>query len=65
MAWCTVWKGALQDLTYHVRYAHRVPEAVNQVKLEKIIPPLTVTREVYTESLTPRHSEISNNILSK
>ena len=61
--WCTVWKGALQDLTDHVRYAHRVPEAVNQVKLEKIIPPWTVTREVYTESLTPRHSGISNDIL--
>ena len=63
VAWCTVWKGALQDLTDHVRYAHRVPEAVNHVKLEKIIPPWTVTREVYTESLTPRHSGISNDIL--
>ena len=26
VAWCTIWKGALQDLTDHVRYAHRVPE---------------------------------------
>ena len=63
VAWCTVWKGALQDFTDHVRYAHRVPEAVIHVKLEKIIPPWTVTREVYTGSLTPRHSRISNDIL--
>ena len=41
----------------------RVPEAVVNIKIEKIIPPWTVTREVYTESLTPRHSGISNDIL--
>ena len=63
VAWCTVWKGALQDITDPVRYAHRVPEAVVNIKIEKIIPPWTVTREVYTESLTPRHSGISNEIL--
>ena len=62
-AWCTVWKGALQDLTDHVRYAQRVLEAVNHVKLEKIIPPWTVMRVVYAESLMPRHSGISNDIL--
>ena len=58
MAWCTIWKGALQDLTDHVRYAHRVPEEVQSVKLEKLIPPWIVTRKVYTESLTSRHSYI-------
>ena len=63
VAWCTVWKGALQDITDHVRYAHRIPEAVANIKIEKIIPPWTMTREVYTESLTPRHSGISNDIL--
>ena len=63
VAWCTVWKGALQDISDHVRYAHRVLEAVNHIKLEKIIPPWTVTLEVYTESQTPRHSGISNDIL--
>ena len=57
------WKGALQDLTDHVRYAHRVPEEVENVRLEKLIPPWTVTRKVYMESLTSRHSGISNNIL--
>ena len=63
VAWCTVWKGALQDLTNHVRYAHRVPEEVKNVRLEKLIPPWTVTRKVYTESITSRHSGISNDIL--
>ena len=62
-AWCTVWKGALQDLTDHVRYAHRVPEEVQNARLEKLIPPWTVTRRVYTESLISRHSGISNDIL--
>ena len=52
VAWCTIWKGALQDLTDHVRYAHRVPEEVQNVRLEKLIPPWTVTRKVYMESLT-------------
>ena len=56
VAWCTVWKGVLQDITDHVRYAHRVPEAVIDIKIEKIIPP-------WTESLNPRHSGISNDIL--
>ena len=63
VAWCTVWKGALQDLTDHVRYAHRVLEEVQNVRLEKLIPPWTVTRNVYTESLTSHHSGISNDIL--
>ena len=62
VAWCTVWKGALQDLTDHMRYAHRVPEEVQNVRLEKLIPPWTVTRKIYTESLTSRHSGIPNDI---
>ena len=33
VTWCTVWKGALQDLTDHVRYAYRVPEQVTNVRL--------------------------------
>ena len=33
------------------------------VKLEKLIPPWTVTQKVYTESLTSRHSGISKDIL--
>ena len=63
VAWCTVWKGVQQDLMDHVRGAHRVPEEVQSVKLEKLIPPWTVTRTVYTESLIFRYSGISNDIL--
>ena len=62
VAWCTVWNGALQDLTDHVRYAHRVPEEVQNVRLEKLIPPWTVTLKVYMESLMSRHCGISNDI---
>ena len=40
-----------------------MPEEVQNVRLEKLIPPWTVTRKVYTESLTSRHSGISNDIL--
>ena len=54
VSWCTVWKGAPQDLMDHVRGSH---------ELETLIPPWTVTRQVYTDSLTSRHSRISNDIL--
>ena len=56
VSWCTVWKGAPQDLMDHVRGAHKVPEEVQNIKLEMLIPPWTVTRKVYTESLTSDHS---------
>ena len=46
----------------HVRGAHKVPEEVQNIKLETLIPPWTVTRKVYMESLTSRHSGISNDI---
>ena len=63
VAWCTMWKGAQQDLLHHGRGAHRVPEDFQSAKLEKLIPLWIVTWKVYTESLTSRHSGISNNIL--
>ena len=49
VSWCTVWKGAPQDLMDRVRGAHRVPEEVQNIKLETLIPPWTVTRQVYTD----------------
>ena len=58
-----VWKGAPQDLMDHVRGSHRVPEEVQHIKLETLIPPWTVTRQVYMDSLTGSHSGISNDIL--
>ena len=63
VSWCTIWKGAPQDLMDHVRGSHRVPEEVQHIKLETLIPPWTVTRQVYMDSLTSRHSGISNDIL--
>ena len=55
--------GAPQNLMDHMRGAHRVPEEVQNIKLETLIPPWTVTLQVYTDSLTSRHSGISNDIL--
>ena len=63
VAWCTVWKGAPQDLMDHVRGSHKVSEEVQHIKLETLIPPWTVTRQVYMDSLTLCHSGISNDIL--
>ena len=39
VSWCTVWKGAPQDLMDHVRGSHKVPEEVQHIKLETLIPP--------------------------
>ena len=44
----------------HVREAHNVPGEIRKISLETLFPPWTVTRQVYTESLTSRHSGISN-----
>ena len=63
VSWCTVWKGTPQDLMDHVRNAHNVLERVQDIRMERLFPPWTVTRQVYTESLTLRHSGISNDVL--
>ena len=63
VSWCTVWKGTHQDLMDHIHGAHNVPGEIKKVSLETLFPPWTVTRQVYTESLTSRHSGISNDVL--
>ena len=63
VSWCTVWKGAPQDLMDHVCGAHKVPEEVQHIKLETLFPPWTVTRQVYIDSLTSHYSGNSNDIL--
>ena len=63
VSWCTVWKGAPQDLMDRVRGSHKVSEEVQHIKLESFISPWTATRQVYMDSLTSRHSGISNDIL--
>ena len=62
VSWCTVWKGTPQDLMDHLRGAHDVPGEIKS-SLEKYLPPWTVTRQVWTDSLTPRHSGISTDVL--
>ena len=61
--WCTIWRGAPQDLMDHIREAHNVPGEIRKVSLEMLFPPWTVTHQVYAESLTSRHSGISNDML--
>ena len=63
ISWCTVWRGVPQDLMDHIRDAHNVPGKIRKVSLEMLFPPWTVTRQVYAESLTSRHSGISNDVL--
>ena len=40
-----------------------MPREIKAVSLEKLFPPWTVTRQVYTESLTSRHSGILNDVM--
>ena len=47
----------------HVRGAHNVPGEIQNVSLETLFPPWTVTRQVYTDSLTSRHSGINDVLL--
>ena len=63
VSWCTVWRGAPQDLMDHIREAHNVTGEIRKVSLEMLLPPWTVTRMVYMESLTSRRSGISNDVL--
>ena len=52
-----------RDLMDHICGAHDVPGEIRKASLEKFFPPWTVTRQVYTESLTSRHSGISNDAI--
>ena len=61
--WCTIWKGTSQDLMTHIVLGHKVPEEAKRADVQKFFPPWTVTREQYAESLSPKHSGISNDVL--
>ena len=63
VSWCTVWKGTSQDCMDHVRGAHDVPWDVKSTSLEKFVPPWTVRRQVWTDSLVANDSGISTDIL--
>ena len=61
--WCTVWMGTPQDCMDHIRGAHDVPWEIKSASLEHFLPPWTVTRQVWTDSLKPQHSRISTDVL--
>ena len=63
VSWCTVWKGAPQDLMEHILDGHNVPKETKRASLQKLFPPWTVTREQYAESLLAQRSGISNDVL--
>ena len=63
VSWCTVWKGTLQDCMDHIRGAHDVPWEIKSASLEKYLPPWTVTRQVWSDSLAAQHSGISMDVL--
>ena len=61
VSWCTVWKGTPQDCI--IRGAHDVPWEIKSASLEKYLPPWTVTRKVWSDSLAAQHSGISTDVL--
>ena len=63
VSWCTVWKGTPQDCMDHVRGANDVPWVVKSASMEQFVPPLTVRRQVWSDSLKQSHSGISTDVL--
>ena len=63
MSWCRVWKGTPQDCMDHVRGVHDVPWAVKSASIEQFVPPWTVWRQIWSDSLKASHSGISMDIL--
>ena len=47
----------------HVRGAHDVPWVVKSAIIEQFVPPWTVRRQVWSESLMASHSGISTDVL--
>ena len=62
LSW-SVWKGTPQDCMDHVRGAHDVPWDVKSASLEQFLPPWTVRRQVWSDSLKQQHSGVSMDIL--
>ena len=52
-----------QDCMDHVRGAHDVPWDVKSASLEQFVPPWTVRRQVWSDSLAADHSAISTDVL--
>ena len=62
-SWCTIWKGTPQDCMDHIRGANDVPWEIKSASLEQYLPLWTVTRKVWSGSLTAQHSGVSTNVL--
>ena len=62
VSWCTVWKGTPQDCMDHIRGAHDVPWEIKSASLKHFLPPWTVTRRVWSDSLTAQHSCVHSGI---
>ena len=52
-----------QDCMDHIRGAHDVPWEIKSASLEKYLPPWTVIRKVWSDSLSSQHSGISTDVL--
>ena len=63
IAWCTTWKGSPQDCLEHLRNGHDAPWISKTASIEKYVPPWTVRRQLWTDSLRVEHSGISTDIL--
>ena len=63
VSWCTVWKGTPQDCMDHIRGAHDVPWEIKLASLEQYLPPWTVTRKVWSDSLSAQHSGVSTDVV--
>ena len=63
VSWCTMRKGMPQDCMDHVRGAHDVPWDAKSASLDKFVPPWTVQRQIWSDSLTANHSGISTDML--
>ena len=57
VSWCTVWKGTPHDCMDHIR------GRLSRASLEKYLPPWTVTRQVWSDSLAAQHSGIWMDVL--
>ena len=63
VSWCTMWWGSPQDCMDHLRNAHDAPKMLKTATIERFVPPWTVSRAMWTESLRPDHSGISTDIM--
>ena len=61
--YCGIWARTPQDCMDHIRGAHDVLWEIKSASLDKYLPPWTVTRKVWSDSLTVQHSGISTDVL--